>query len=226
VSSVEQAVSLLGIMRLKALVAAEHVFRALIIPARFTAFTLSDLWEDAFLVAESARAICKLEGQTGDRPDQAFMAGLLHDLGILLLVAQNTDAFIEVVEEARLSGRPMVAIERERFGTTHAEIGAYILGLWGLPSRIAEAVAWHHQPGDFPYDGMCAVTVVHAGAAFLSEWKHRAGAADPLGSEVDLAYLGRTGAAPRLDAWRAEASKLLMQSRWGEKAAATAEMAS
>jgi HD-like signal output (HDOD) protein len=88
--------------------------------------------------------------------------------------------------------------ERQVFGVSHAEVGAYLLGLWGLPSKVVEAVAWHHVPT--PTARFDLTTALHAAEAILAS--EEAG-------EVDAAYLGRLGLTDRLPAWRELAADLL-----------------
>jgi HD-like signal output (HDOD) protein len=78
-------------------------------------------------------------------------------------------------------------------GTTHAEVGAYLLGLWGLPDPIVEAVAWHHNPTGCPSTSFTALTAVHAADAILR-------ARD--GVLPDRDYLQRLGLADQFPVWR------------------------
>ena len=77
-------------------------------------------------------------------------------------------------------------------GANHAEIGAYLLGIWGLPDAIVEAVAAHHDPGEFPTDGCTTSTAVYVADAFSK---------DPSVSKIDVEYLTASGVADRLPIW-------------------------
>ena len=77
----------------------------------------------------------------------AFTAALLHDIGKLVLAVCIPEKFAKVQVECKKSGRASFEVEAEFLGVTHAEVGAYLLGLWGLPYPIVEAVAYHHNPG-------------------------------------------------------------------------------
>lgn len=205
ISSVEQTVTLLGLMRIKALVLSDHVFQEFRPHRRLPSFSITGLWQHSLAVAETARRISLAEHQTEDRPDQAFTAGLLHDVGILILATRNPDGFQALVETVQVCPDDS-AEEHERalFGATHADVGAYLLGLWGLPARIVEAVALHHCPHELPYDGLCAVTAVHAAEGLLEE----EGLAEaslhgyPATMTMRRDYLERVGVLDRLDAWR------------------------
>ena len=139
VASIAQAVSYLGLNTIRNLVVAESMFQA---------FTGSDLQEfereqsAALLAARIARRLLSDKRQA----DAASAAALLHHVGILALASRLPHEHRERVELARARRVPLHVVEREQLGTTHAEIGAYLLGLWGLPHDVIEAVANHHAP--------------------------------------------------------------------------------
>ncbi|HOJ53129.1 MAG TPA: response regulator [Phycisphaerae bacterium] len=218
VSSIERAVALLGIMRIKALVLQEHIFREYVPPADLTDVPIDSLWRHALAVAEMARMLSRAEGQTGDRPDQAFTAGLMHDIGWLVLAARQFDQLNRVLKIARQERRAVHEVEKEILGLTHADIGSYLLHLWGLPSRIVEAVELHHRPSDTSYDGVCALTVVHVADVLVCQTvpSLHGPDVDVWTQEVDTLYLDRIQLAHRLDAWRSDATAALC--RVGEMA--------
>ena len=76
----------------------------------------------------------------------AFIAGILHDIGKLVLAANRSAGFRELYEDSRAHHVRLNVIERERKTVQHAHVGAYLLGIWGLPQTIVEAVATHHEP--------------------------------------------------------------------------------
>jgi hypothetical protein len=93
------------------------------------------------------------------------MAALLHDIGYIVL---SHGCPGELMQAQRLSiarSLPMDEAEREILGASHAEIGAYLLGVWGFPASIVEAVAYHHRPltvGQPVFDALSAVCIAHA----------------------------------------------------------------
>lgn len=76
--------------------------------------------------------------------DDAFTAGLLHDVGKLVLATRAPALYTPIVEEAVRHGRPLHEVERRRLGVDHGALGACLLGTWGLPAAILEAVQRHH----------------------------------------------------------------------------------
>ena len=103
---------------------------------------------------------------TGRRQTQnAYTAALLHDIGKLLLAVCIPEKFVKTQLASKATGRPLHEIEAEMLGITHAEAGAYLLSLWGLPYPIVEAVAYHHNPAaalEKTFDVPTAVAVANA----------------------------------------------------------------
>jgi putative nucleotidyltransferase with HDIG domain len=96
--------------------------------------------------------------------DDALLAGLLHDIGYWILLQQLPKEMGQVLEMARAGGIPLHEGETRVLGTSHAEIGAYLLGLWGFPYPIVEAVAFHHNPRcvqQSEFDVLAALAVAH-----------------------------------------------------------------
>jgi HD-like signal output (HDOD) protein len=90
--------------------------------------------------------------------------------------------------------------ERVLLNTTHAEVGAYLLGLWGLPDSIVEAVAYHHNPRLCPHNAFTPLTAVHVANALIHEMDVVDGGSQT--EPVDLDYLTQTGLDDRLAVWR------------------------
>ncbi len=134
----------------------------------------------------------------GSAKGDACSAALLHDVGGLVLAHTMPERFAEVLRSAAATGRPRHVVERELLGASHAEIGAYLLAMWGLPQSIVQAVAHQHEPG-----GVAANEVVAA--------VHAAGvlARDPEGAGLDHAYLAAAGFTFDLPRWRAIAAELM-----------------
>jgi HD-like signal output (HDOD) protein len=140
--------------------------------------------------AQLAAAACKSLAGGRASPDDAWLAGLLHDIGYWVLVQECPGELARALEMSRNQHLPLFECERLTTGATHAEIGAYLLGLWGLPYSIVEAVALHHSPSAITthgYDLLGALSVSHA--LLESSGAHgwiASGNADP---EVNASYL-------------------------------------
>ena len=200
VSDPEQAVALLGFDTIKSLVLSSQVF-AQFDQARLPSFSLDELWRHAMLTGTYARRVAKEVGASQQVMDEAFTAALLHDVGVLVLVANKPDEYARVLDLVRTTRVTDWAAEREVFGADHAHVGAYLLGIWGLGDGIVEAVAFHQHPDDCKAPGFGSVTAVHVANA-LAEIHGRSGdgTSDAIG--LDQAYLTREHFLSLVPRWR------------------------
>lgn len=190
VSTPAQAVRILGAEWTRSLALAAGVFSRYD-PSKLRPFSIEELWEHSRRVAALAGRIATAE-RAGDRVVRdAALAGLFHDIGRLTLASQLPGPYREVMGRMDAEGLPAVEAERRVLGATHAEVGAYLLGLWGLPDPLVEAVAWHHTPSRCPGGAFTPLTAVHAADALA-----HAGEQVP-----DLVYFARLGLEKRLPAW-------------------------
>ena len=144
-SSPSQAVRVLGADLTRTLVLAADLFSRYD-PAALRPFSIDALWEHSRRVADLAGRIAQSE-RAGDRTARdAALAGLFHDIGRLTIASQMPGPYKEVLTLMRSDGVPAAQAEWRVLGASHAEIGGYLLGLWGLSDSIVEAVAWHHDP--------------------------------------------------------------------------------
>jgi HD-like signal output (HDOD) protein len=207
VSSTLHALNLLGLNMLKSLVLSTHVF------SEFTT-TLFDpeeiawLWEHSFAVSVCARSIALIENGSPLAIEDASTAGLLHNCGKLVLASCLGQEYKMALDMVTETGISLIDAEEEVLGCNHAQIGAYLLGLWGLSDGIVEAVAWHlapssapgigcSRPGD-PHVAFSVLGAVHAACVFHSASKPSRLAN---GLALDKEYLEATGVAERQTAW-------------------------
>lgn len=92
---------------------------------------------------------------------QAFVGGLLHDIGMLIFLTQQPQVFMAVVDLAKCRGQELGVIEKNFLGTTHAESGAKFLARWGVPQELLDIVTFHDQPFQAPHCGFCPLTAVY-----------------------------------------------------------------
>lgn len=116
-------------------------------PVPAYAMTSDELWRHSMLTALAAEVLATRVPALAEHVTVAYTAGLLHDIGKIVLTPVFTparrDEVLRLVSEKALTP---VAAEREVLGTEHAEAGACLLSSWRLPARIVEAVAQHHTP--------------------------------------------------------------------------------
>jgi HD-like signal output (HDOD) protein len=194
-----QAVLHLGVETIKNVVFTAELFRSF--PVR-RGFSVDLLQQHSYLTAKIAAAIA-----TGHTTAQdAFTAALLHDVGKLVLASKLPDRFAEALQLCAQEARPLYAVEQDLYGFTHAEAGAYLLGLWGLPYPIVEAVAHHHAPRrvkQCAFDTLAAVFV----ADHLA-WQLAPARSAQLGAAVerlDETYLKSLGVDSEWEGWETAA---------------------
>jgi len=120
------------------------------------------------------------------------MAGLLHDIGKLILLDKLPERCLEIVEFFNSSTCQLWEAEQKVLGTTHAQVGAYLMGIWGLSESIVEAIAFHHCPNMCSNSSLGVLTVIHLANAF-EHGDHR----KKNGERLDTDYLEKLGVADR-----------------------------
>ncbi len=200
VSSPRHAVALLGVVNVRSLVLSHNVFKQFD-QSRLPFFSLDVLWQHGVTTANHARAIAVEEGTTGEVEEDAFTAGLLHDVGTLVIASNFPDRYTEVL--ALMQEREIVEWEAERevLGVTHAEVGGFLLGKWALHDAVVEAVAFHHAPLPCADEGFTPLAAVHV--ANVLEEQDEAGHVSGFGPSVDDEYLAACGLSDRLPIWQA-----------------------
>lgn len=123
---------------------------------------ISKIWDHSMAVGKTAKAIA--EKEIPENANDAFTAGLLHEIGEIVLTVNLPEQYAAVQELIKKENLTRIAAESQVFETTHSEVGAYLLGLWGLPHLVVEAVAFHHFPGNFQtasFSPMAAVYIAN-----------------------------------------------------------------
>lgn len=200
-TSIGQAVSYLGTDLLKSLALQVHAFSTLPV-APIEGFSLERIQQSSLLAARIAKKLAS----DRERASDAFTAALVHDIGKIVLAVGAPERYAEVLREAHTSQRCVHQVEQEKFGITHADVGGYLLGFWGLPLTIVEAVAFHHTPSIVTEGSVETLGLVHIADAVgeaLSD--PSAPSAD---DALDLPFLERTQLIDLLPTWRAMAAEL------------------
>jgi HD-like signal output (HDOD) protein len=196
-ASVRDAVSFLGTEVLKGLALSASVFAAASSMA-VDGLSHEELQRHSMDTARVARRFL----DDKDRSQAAFTGALLHDVGRIVLAMSVRERYAAVVKRQRTEGGYTHLLEREMLGATHSEVGGYLLGLWGLPLSLVEAVAYHHEPSTMaepPTDVVMAVHVADAFTTAPAELRE-----DPsVGGNLDLAAVERAGLLGSLPRWRA-----------------------
>jgi HD-like signal output (HDOD) protein len=190
ITRIDQAVSHLGFIAIRNIAMSVEVFSMWRIQTGLPSFDPERLQAQAQQVAAVARALTHKTALA----DDALLAGLLHNIGYGVLLQECPEEMARALQLARGDGIPMHQAERAVIGASNAEIGAYLLGLWGLPHAVLEAVAFQHQPQQVQqkqFDVLAAVSMAHA---LLPPQPNAFGFIEPRVDSVDAEYLRRLNA--------------------------------
>lgn len=199
VSHPVEAVKHLGLDTIKSLVLSIHAvsqFEVINLPN----FSTEALWKHSLHTGICARQIAHEEKCETKLANEAFVAGMLHDVGRMVMAVNLPEQWQSAVKLAQNDGIEVWVAEKKIFGASHSDVGGYLLGLWGLPVPVVEAIALHHEPSLSVEKKFNPLTAVHVANVIMRE------SADPLEKAsppmLDTAYLDALGLAARVPTWR------------------------
>ena len=198
ISEPNDAVLFLGVDTIKSLVLGAHLFQPTARPLP-AAFSLPRLWAHCVACADASKKIALSLGANHATANEAYLAGLLHDIGKLLLNANLPLECEEIVRLYRAGPLPLVAAESKVLGVNHAELGGYFLGLLGLPVAVVEAVTHHHEPHMAVDPSSLVLASVHVGNAVACNV--RPADSYPVPSSLDVSFLKNRGIEGDLANW-------------------------
>lgn len=143
VTSIPQAVTLLGRQQLKQVLVGSvlaRVFKDFDI----TSFPLRDFWQHCIKTAIIGRQLAMQNARVLDH-EVFFTAGLLHDIGWLVIAKVNPGSYGQIIELARAENKDVIEVETEKLGVTHIDVGVALLEKWGIPGLITQCVRKHHD---------------------------------------------------------------------------------
>ena len=203
ISSPERAVHLLGVEAVRDLLITNRACSSQR-TSDFRSFDATMVWSQGIGASVGARAIAYAHSENSVMADDAFAAGLFHDIGQVVLSRALGTFYDSVVERALSRGEPVWMAERDVIGSTHAEVGAHVLGLWGMPDAVVDAVAFHHSPSESGDSEFGALTALHLADA-MEEQKLME--AQGWSRTVDRGYLRQLGLEGRWEHWMNAMSK-------------------
>jgi putative nucleotidyltransferase with HDIG domain len=189
ITTASRAVTYLGLDTLGALVLGHSAFKSGVTTG-IAGYSLERLWQHSLDTAVAARTIALFEKQSAAMAENAFLAGMLHDVGKVVFAtrAAASDVPAASIDEATV-----------QMDAHHAEVGAYLLGLWGFPNAIVEAVAFHHSPSLASGEGLSLPRLIHIADRLVHQ--REAGGAGPVGSGLEPGLLEKLGLAARCPEW-------------------------
>ncbi|MFQ5533560.1 MAG: HDOD domain-containing protein [Sphingomonadales bacterium] len=206
VNTTVQAVSLLGTEIICSLVLTKGIMARIDGSATEKKY-LQQLWEHSLCCAGYARTIAKNEQMDQKTVDKTFTAGLLHDIGRFVLHASLGKRYEKTMADTQCDHQSIIEIEKKELGSTHADVGAYLLALWGLPNEIIEAAAYHHRIQDSGFKVVDISTIVHVANGLAHSFNCQCPELN-LKKMINFSYLNSIGAADRLMTWAETCARL------------------
>ncbi len=142
VATLEEAIMILGFFTIRSLVVASSAYS--MFNRGGNGDIESRLWNHSLAAAMGARLVAKRAGSK--HIEEAFLAGLLHDIGSLIMVKKMREEYDAVLAEANANGNGLADVERDKLGFSHEELGSLILEKWNFPPILSLAVHYHHRP--------------------------------------------------------------------------------
>ena len=207
VADLNQAVRLLGVDTIRALALIAGIYSQFSGDER-TAKTIWRLGERSMGIGVVAKAIAEKEHLDLQQIQEVLSAGVLSHVGILVLIANFPDEFDNAMDMVDRGKLQIFQAERTVFGASHAELGAYLLGLWGFVDTIIEGVAFHHEPSKYQGTQNQIVGIVHCAQAFAKR-SGKAAFGQNAAPDLDIAYLERSGQLERISEWEQAAITVL-----------------
>lgn len=159
ITHITQAVTILGFNTIRNLALSVSVHKMLFTDKDKSLFSYRDFWKHCVAVGVCARILARRLGYKSE--ENAFTAGLLHDIGKSLLERADHGAFMGAIEASRSRSLPLWQMEQELLGVDHAALGGHLAEIWNLPSELRNAIEMQHRPSEFgPPDPL--VAAVHA----------------------------------------------------------------
>jgi len=198
VDSIVRAVNLLGLDTVKTLVLGVGVFSELA-TKESEVFSVGALWDHSMTTAAFAKQIAAAETSDKQCIDTVFIAGMMHDVGKLLLFSTLHDPYVQAVELARKQNLFYWQAEQQVFNSDHGDVGSYLMGLWGLPGGVVESIAFHHRLGTYPEPTFSPAVAVHAAdVIYYQLYPEMSHGPFP---ELNQEYLERAGLAGKYPHW-------------------------
>ncbi len=142
VTTLSDAAQLLGFREVRNLAITVYVSRMFDAPMETRSFSVRGLWNHSVAVAVASHLVARVCGCAA--PADAYIAGLLHDVGLLLLNRKMRRHFMQLVERVE-DGSATCDIERDLYFFDHARLGAHVAAKWEFPTAVCDAIRFHHS---------------------------------------------------------------------------------
>jgi len=159
IGSIERAIVLLGLNAVKNIAVAASLGQLFRGAKLCEGFTAKDLWTHCIAVAVAAREMARQ--MKAPIADEAFLAGMIHDIGILVSLQLWPEQLREVCDIARRDGRSFREVEQEKFGLDHQQLGQALAEMWKFPRPCQLVAGYHHEPATLGDDNRLLVSLVY-----------------------------------------------------------------
>lgn len=194
IQEVREAVTYLGLATVRNLAVSVELFRSVSAENSKHAGAIQEIHEHSQQVASVARQLVLVREQA----NEAFVSGLLHDVGLLAIISHMPDKYEGLVDAMSRSGLTLGDVEMDIVGAKHAALSAYLLNLWGLPFGVVEAVARHHDATELSTRKMDATHAVCIADSIVNS-QHPDRVLRTAGEDgLDREYLGELGVLERV----------------------------
>ncbi len=205
ITELQEAIGFLGTHIIKSLVLYLQAFAVKDLDYEQRKFLLK-IGMHSLRVAQIARSISQSQKLNKQDCNDAFTAGILHDIGNLILL--RVSGYLDKRDKMLSEGIHILDIEERIIGVTHESAGAYLLGIWGIPQTIVEAVAFHHKPEKIEAKGFNILTALHIANA-LANYTDEEYDIEKL--NVNWAFLRRQDLEKNLQVWFEKSRKYLKE---------------
>jgi len=158
ISTLNLAIVVLGFNALRDLVMSISVIDQFTVDDEGT-FEANQFWRHALVVGMGARLLSRYKGYSV--AGEVFVAGLLHDIGYLVMYQQFPELFREVYYQAKTGGVPFYQAEQQKLEFTHADLGAWLAEAWNLPDKLVDAIRYHHHPDNSEHSHSGLTQLIH-----------------------------------------------------------------
>ncbi|MBF0120145.1 MAG: HDOD domain-containing protein [Desulfobacterales bacterium] len=204
VSTPTEACMLIGLDIIKALVLSVNLFSQFKQKSMPHGF-LNDLWEHSMIVARFSQIIAKSISSDKILIDNSFLGGLLHDIGKLVFAASLDKKYAQVISIAQERNIPLWHAEKKLLGATHGEVGAYLMGLWGLGGSIVETIAFHNTPDLCPEHSFNHLSAVYMG----NEIWYSLNKLQRSSEGINISYLDKLNMSDKISDWEISCGEIL-----------------
>jgi len=213
VTSIRNAVGYLGINALKCLVLAVEIFRVFEPTVLVPGFSINAMQRHAQV---TAHIVARLPVPK-HFAEVALVSSMLHDVGKLIQVWKLPESFAQCLRASAEERLPLYKVEERACGFSHAEMGAYLLGIWGLPYPVVETVALHHSPSRVPHQGFDAIAAVYVANLLAHHFEPISDESDPESDPAQFQEeLANLGVLEMMPLWQELAKDVLVLMADGE----------